>query len=222
MTRRVLTAIVVLAAVAGGVWWWRWARPAAESVPVASAPAGAVRYQCAMHPQIVSTKPGECPICGMELTPVHDEHATPAPPVGAAVGPVPGRSSFTLSAARQQLIGVRRARVEVRPLRVAVRANGDGGLRPGPCSRPWWSTSRRCGRRPPSPAARCPRRGRAPTRWSAHRPSGSARRARRSSRSQPSLVETRRRSTCCCPARASGCTRRSTSTSWDSSVPGRR
>ena len=124
MTRRMLTAIVVLAAVAGGVWWWRWARPAVESVPVASAPAGAARYQCAMHPQIVSTEPGACPICGMALTRVHDEHATPAPPVGAAAGPVPGRSPFTLSAARQQLIGVRRARVEVRPLRVAVRANG--------------------------------------------------------------------------------------------------
>ena len=61
MTRRVLTAIVVLAAVAGGVWWWRWARPAAESVPVASAPAGAARYQCAMHPQIVSDRAGELP-----------------------------------------------------------------------------------------------------------------------------------------------------------------
>ena len=27
-------------------------------------------YHCAMHPQIVSEKPGECPICHMRLTPV--------------------------------------------------------------------------------------------------------------------------------------------------------
>ena len=25
-------------------------------------------YQCAMHPNVVSDSPGNCPICGMELT----------------------------------------------------------------------------------------------------------------------------------------------------------
>lgn len=30
------------------------------------------RYQCAMHPQIVSDKPGKCPICGMNLQKVED------------------------------------------------------------------------------------------------------------------------------------------------------
>jgi Cu(I)/Ag(I) efflux system membrane fusion protein len=29
-------------------------------------------YQCAMHPQVKSDKPGKCPICGMELTPIYE------------------------------------------------------------------------------------------------------------------------------------------------------
>jgi multidrug efflux pump subunit AcrA (membrane-fusion protein) len=32
--------------------------------------AAAKKYQCPMHPQIIRDKPGECPICGMELVPM--------------------------------------------------------------------------------------------------------------------------------------------------------
>lgn len=30
----------------------------------------ATRYTCSMHPEVVSDKPGKCPKCGMNLTPV--------------------------------------------------------------------------------------------------------------------------------------------------------
>ena len=45
-------------------------RPAAQRA--------AAKYTCPMHPEIVSTKPGNCPKCEMKLRPVKDE-ATPAP-----------------------------------------------------------------------------------------------------------------------------------------------
>jgi membrane fusion protein, copper/silver efflux system len=46
-------------------------------------------YTCPMHPQIIRDKPGECPICGMNLVPVPKEQApTPAP--GATATPQPG------------------------------------------------------------------------------------------------------------------------------------
>lgn len=32
-------------------------------------------YTCSMHPQVVSEKPGRCPICGMDLVPI-DKHST--------------------------------------------------------------------------------------------------------------------------------------------------
>src|SRR5688572_3637921 len=43
-------------------------------------------YTCGMHPQVIQNKPGNCPICGMKLTPVRKQpgakdgstNATPA------------------------------------------------------------------------------------------------------------------------------------------------
>jgi multidrug efflux pump subunit AcrA (membrane-fusion protein) len=30
-------------------------------------------YTCGMHPQVIQNKPGNCPICGMKLTPIHKQ-----------------------------------------------------------------------------------------------------------------------------------------------------
>lgn len=34
------------------------------------------QYTCSMHPQIIENEPGNCPICGMTLTPIHGQHQT--------------------------------------------------------------------------------------------------------------------------------------------------
>jgi membrane fusion protein, copper/silver efflux system len=72
------------------------------------------RYYCPMHPTYTSDRPGECPICGMTLEPI------PAGGVGAGQtatdGDVPGLTSVHISPERIQLIGVRTAIVERRPV----------------------------------------------------------------------------------------------------------
>src|SRR5262249_38102068 len=160
---------LLLLGVTGAVWW-RWHGPAGEALPPSyGVHAKKQKYQCSMHPQIVSDEPGNCPICGMKLMPVEEEPTSaptrggraiafyrhpmrpdvtsPVPakdemgmdyvPVyadeiqGGQASAVPGRAPFTLSPARQQLIGVRRARVERRPLTVAIRAVGTVAYDPG-------------------------------------------------------------------------------------------
>jgi RND family efflux transporter MFP subunit len=56
------------------------------AVAPAAKPEGKTQYwHCPMHPQIVTKSPGKCPICSMDLVPVHQDE-TPAP---AATAPAP-------------------------------------------------------------------------------------------------------------------------------------
>ena len=75
-----------------------------------------VIYQCPMHPSYTSEKPGECPICGMTLEPVELDDAHAAGAGASHAGDVPGLASVQITPERVQLIGVRTARVERRPL----------------------------------------------------------------------------------------------------------
>jgi len=87
------------------------------------------RYICPMHPQYRSDKPGDCPSCGMALVPVFDD--------GGASGSVSGDSkpaslppgAFAVSPEKQQVVGIRLAKVErvggTRTLRSVGRVAAD-------------------------------------------------------------------------------------------------
>src|SRR5689334_14923140 len=79
MGKRLLVVVLLIAAAAGA--WALATRPHAwwsASAPAIGTPESHGFYQCAMHPQIVSDKPGSCPICGMKLDYVEGTTATPA------------------------------------------------------------------------------------------------------------------------------------------------
>jgi multidrug efflux pump subunit AcrA (membrane-fusion protein) len=71
---RTAHVLLALSAIAGGV---AFGVAACRKDRSETSRAGARKYQCAMHPQIVSDKPGKCPICKMDLVEI-EEKATPA------------------------------------------------------------------------------------------------------------------------------------------------
>ncbi len=76
--------------------------------------AGKQLYQCSMHPNIVSDKPGNCPICGMELQPVRKVNAAG----------IPGRGAVDLTDQQRQLINIRTVAVKEAEVDRSVRAVG--------------------------------------------------------------------------------------------------
>lgn len=83
-----------------------------------AASTGKAAYHCPMHPTYTSDKPGDCPICGMKLVPIGDDHAD------ASAAALPGRVSIVLSAEKRQLIGLTTSPVERRNLSREVRYPG--------------------------------------------------------------------------------------------------
>jgi Cu(I)/Ag(I) efflux system membrane fusion protein len=114
MTRAFLLTIALLALVIG--CGTTPETPPAHDHAGATAAAQPI-YQCPMHPQIIRHEPGTCPICGMTLQRVDEAAPVPEPPVA-------GHAAFTLSAARQQLIGVTHAPAVRRALARDIRAAG--------------------------------------------------------------------------------------------------
>lgn len=79
-----------------------------------------VVYQCPMHPEVVSSGPDECGICGMALTPVEPERA---PQVPAGTGPA-SHVGFSVDPKRVQTIGVTTARAAYREIHREIRTAG--------------------------------------------------------------------------------------------------
>ncbi|MCX7009687.1 MAG: TolC family protein, partial [Kiritimatiellaeota bacterium] len=88
--------------------------------PGALAPVGATAekplYTCGMHPQIIQDHPGNCPICGMKLTPIRKQE-------GGSSAPADG-SAIAIDPVTVQNMGLRTAAVTRGPLRKIIRTIG--------------------------------------------------------------------------------------------------
>jgi len=73
-------------------------------------------YTCGMHPQVIQDHPGNCPICGMKLTPIRSGAGTDTNAAGS--------SAIAVDAATRQNMNLRTATVEAGPLRKTIRTVG--------------------------------------------------------------------------------------------------
>lgn len=78
-------------------------------------------WTCAMHPQVKKDKPGQCPICGMNLVKVVPDEKDPK----NSVSQIPeNHVAISVSPLKQQMIGVKVGVVEKKPLFKSIRAAG--------------------------------------------------------------------------------------------------
>jgi len=73
-------------------------------------------YTCGMHPQVIQDHPGNCPICGMKLTPIRN--GTGAERTNTS------SSAIAVDAATMQNMNLRTATVQNGPLRKTIRTVG--------------------------------------------------------------------------------------------------
>jgi RND family efflux transporter MFP subunit len=104
-----MALVVLLVAVCGGAALLLAGCGKGDSAPQAH---NEQLYTCGMHPQVIEPKPGNCPICGMKLTPVRKQSGA-AGPAGITIDPV-----------TVQNMGLRTGLVTRGPLRRAVRTVG--------------------------------------------------------------------------------------------------
>jgi RND family efflux transporter MFP subunit len=74
-------------------------------------------YTCGMHPQVIQDHPGNCPICGMKLTPIHKT-------ADEGTNPVVNPSVIAVDAVTRQNMNLRTTEISRGPLRKTVRTVG--------------------------------------------------------------------------------------------------
>jgi RND family efflux transporter MFP subunit len=81
-------------------------------------------YTCGMHPQVVQDKPGNCPICGMKLTPIRKQTSAGAAPIRSQEVTAAESQTIAVDPITTQNMGIRTAIITRGPLRRIVRTVG--------------------------------------------------------------------------------------------------
>jgi multidrug efflux pump subunit AcrA (membrane-fusion protein) len=113
-TKMILFVLVVLA-ISGGIVWMAAYHPPASTTDASGRKV--LYYTCAMHPWVRESKPGPCPVCGMNLTAVYANES------GGIVETNSGM--VTLEPESISTINVQTDLVERRPVRHMLHLSGE-------------------------------------------------------------------------------------------------
>lgn len=121
-------AIAMVAVLAGAAWWALALHPRGSDGHSHAGEGAAegsekVMYNCAMHPSYISDKPGKCPFCGMDLTPMKAHAKAPDSGPGSVPAGMPARV-VRIDPATVQNIGVRTEPVGKREMSAEIRTSG--------------------------------------------------------------------------------------------------
>ena len=121
------SAFVVLSlvvAAAGGFYLGRYGGREPAAPEPATTAAAKTLYTCGMHPQVIQDHPGNCPICGMKLTPIRR-------PTGGVAGAQPaegasptGPETIVVDPVTIQRMNIRTVELTNGPLRRVLRTVG--------------------------------------------------------------------------------------------------
>ena len=111
----IFAGILFVAAIGLGVFTAGCSRPP-EKPGATAASSEKTLYTCGMHPWIIQDHPGNCPICGMKLEPVHKTAGTSAPSAAS--------SAIALDPETIQMMNLQTTEITRGPLRRTIRTVG--------------------------------------------------------------------------------------------------
>ena len=112
--KKIIISIIILAVIgtAGYFAWTKWIHPTSDKAVTENTDSDIDYYHCGMHPQITDSKPSNCPICGMTLTPVYKNKGNS------------DKGIVQIDPTMVQNIGVKTEMVMKRKLTHTIRASG--------------------------------------------------------------------------------------------------
>ena len=119
MSRKLLSVLIVLVIVGVGLGAFvgTLSKSSSKSMSVQK-----TVYQCPMHPEVISDKPGNCPICGMTLVKKSEETKSTVR--------LDNHVDITISPERRQLIGVKSDAIRKVPLISTIHVAGHVAYNP--------------------------------------------------------------------------------------------
>ena len=109
--KKLFFSLSLLATLLGGVAWLT----GCDQKPTTVVAKEKQLYTCGMHPQVIQDHPGNCPICGMKLTPIHN---------GDGAASAANSSAITVDPVTMQNMNLRTTEITRGPLRKTIRTVG--------------------------------------------------------------------------------------------------